>query len=228
VSSRKFVLQPGILIVVFLSTLLFAQSKTPTTNAGTVQEFPVTMRQKVVAGTTPVSTKVEATLTIATLVDGKVLPVGATLLGEVLESIAKSAGAPSRLAIRMDAVRWKGQSLEVRAYLTAWYYPIRITAAEDRSDDRPTGVHGEIGVQTGGPRSSVPYSRPVPPGATPEGSDIPPGPTSTVSAHRVMLKDVDAVHLDNGALALTSTRATIKLDKSTTYVLATGDLSPAK
>lgn len=186
------------------------------------------MRQKVVAGTTPVGAKVEATLTIATLVGGKVIPEGATFSGEVVQSSAKSARDPCRLAIRINSVRWKDQSFELKAYLTAWYYPIRITAAGDSTDDRPTGVHGEIGAQTGGPRSSVPYSRPLPPGATPDGSDIPPAPTSTVSDHRVMMKDVDAVHLDDGSLALTSARVNIKLGKSTTYVLATGDLSPAK
>ena len=68
-------------------------------------EFPVIMRQNVVAGTTPVGTKVQAKLAVATLVDGVVVPRDAVLSGEVTESVAKSAIDPSRLAIRMDSAR---------------------------------------------------------------------------------------------------------------------------
>src|SRR5271167_996536 len=52
-------------------------------------EFPVFMRQKVVAGTTPVGTKVEAKLAVATLVNGTVVPQDALFSGEVTESVAK-------------------------------------------------------------------------------------------------------------------------------------------
>ncbi len=48
------------------------------------------MRQNVVAGKTPVGTKVEAKLTIATLVKGTVIPEGAVFSGEVVDSVAKS------------------------------------------------------------------------------------------------------------------------------------------
>ncbi len=80
----------------FSSSFLFSQSKSeqpkpPVPSSSLAREFPVTMRQKVVAGKTPVGTKVEANLTIATLVDGKVIPMGATFSGEVVDSAANSA-----------------------------------------------------------------------------------------------------------------------------------------
>ena len=210
---------------VLVSALLFAQSKPAVSNPSAAQEFPVTMRQNVVAGTTEVGTKVEAKLTIATLVEGSVIPADATFTGEVLESAAKSATAPSRLAIRMDSVRWKKGSAAVKVYLTSWYYPMRLIRRDERPND-PTGIHGDIGIQTGGPRQAAPASRPLPPGSTPEGSDIPPGPTSTISDHCEVMKDVDSARHEDGTLVLTSTRFNIKLDKSTTYVLATGSLTP--
>ena len=86
-------------------------------------EFPVIMRQNVAAGATPVGTKIQAKLTVATLVNGVVVPQGAILSGEVIESVAKSATDPSRLAIRMDSAQWKNRSAPIKAYLTGWYYP---------------------------------------------------------------------------------------------------------
>jgi hypothetical protein len=209
--------------VIPLSALLFAQSKPAVSNPSAAQEFPVTMRQNVVAGTTPVGTKVEAKLTIATLVDGNVIPIDATFVGEVVESVAKSATAPSRLAIRMDSVRWKKGTAAVRVYLTSWYYPLRLATREERPHD-PNGIHGDVTMQTGG-RPAAPASRPLPPGSVPNGDDIPPGPTSTLSDHRVVMKDIDSVRLDDGTLALTSTHSNIKLDKTKTYVFATGNLA---
>src|SRR5271169_5869371 len=69
-------------------------------------ELPVLMRQNVVAGTTPVGTKVQATLALATMVSGVVVPQDAIFSGEVTESVARSATNPSRLAIRMDSAQW--------------------------------------------------------------------------------------------------------------------------
>src|ERR1700675_4548672 len=106
-------------------------------------EFPVIMRQNVAAGTTPVGTKVQAKLAVATLVDGVVVPRDAVLSGEVTESVAKSATDPSRLAIRMDSAQWKKGSAPIvlpltsNVYLTAWYYPVAETRAHDLSDQSP-------------------------------------------------------------------------------------------
>jgi hypothetical protein len=72
-----------------------------------VKEFPVNMKQSVTAGATPVATKVQAKLVVATLVDGTVFPQNTLFSGEVIESVAKSATDPSTVAIRMDSAQWK-------------------------------------------------------------------------------------------------------------------------
>lgn len=217
-SARTFLVRSVALPVALTSALLSAQSKPPATSPALAQEFPVTMRQSIVAGRTPVGTRVEANLTLATLVNGAVVPVGATFAGEVVESAAKSATTPSRLAIRMDSVQWKKQSAAVKVYLTSWYYPVTVSA-EELSSDPPPGIGGPLG--RGGSRRNVPSSQPFP-------TDSPSGPTSNVSDHRVVMKDVDSVRLNDGTLAITSSRFNIKLDKATIYVLATANLMPSK
>jgi hypothetical protein len=42
------------------------------------------------------------------------------------------------------------------------------------------------------------------------------------------MKNVESSRTSDGGVTLTSQRSNIKLDKSTTYVLATSDLQPAK
>ena len=64
-------------------------------------ELPITLRQNIEAGKTAVGTKVEGRLVIGTMIEGGVLPRGAVIFGEVIESVAKSENSPSRLAIRM-------------------------------------------------------------------------------------------------------------------------------
>lgn len=189
-------------------------------------EFPVIMRQKVEAGKTPVGTKVEARLTVATLVNGVVVPEGAVLSGEVTESVAKSAAGPSHLAIRVDTARWKKGAtptvleLTPKPYLTSWIYPSSPTTIRDSSNDMsdPTDPLRRT-------HSSPPF-----PGTGRGGiSDtIPERPGSGSSNHRVPMKDVESTRNSDGGVTLTSQRSNIKLDKSTTYVLAAGDLGAAK
>jgi hypothetical protein len=214
-----------------VSAMLFAQSKPVVSHPSLVREFPVTMRQNVVAGTTEVGTKVEAKLTIATLVDGTVLPIGATFAGEVVESAAKSAAEPSRLAIRMDSVHWKKGSASLKVYLTAWYYPVRIVTASPNDDAASESALSSSPVRwrkgTGGANPNGPGLQP--PDGHPEATGLErPRATSSVSDTRVAIKDIESTHQGDGGLVLTSTRFNIKLDKSTTYVLATGDLTSAK
>src|SRR5215469_6682578 len=73
-----------------------------------VLEFPVLLQDEVESGKTPVGTKVHAKLTFATLVNHEVIPKDAVFSGVVIESVAKTGKSPSRLAIRMDSVQWKG------------------------------------------------------------------------------------------------------------------------
>lgn len=206
-----FAITPHVVCVVLGSVFLLAQSseeqsKTPgpttaASGAASVQEFPVTMRQNVVAGKTPVGTKVEAKLTIATLVKGAVIPEGAIFSGEVIDSAAKSKTDPSRLAIRMDSVQWKNGSKPITVYLTAWYYPLTMREIEIR----PEGV-------------DIPNPR-MPP-------DPLPPPPPRVAESRVAMKNVGSARGADGTITLSSAKSNIKLDKTTTYVLATGQLTP--
>lgn len=224
--SRRFVVRSVACTAVFCQPFLFAQSTAgqparPSTRISAAYEFPVTMRQNVIAGKTRVGTRVEATLTIATLVKGTVIPMGATFSGEVVESAAKAGSDPSRLAIRMDSVRWKKGSASIPVYLTAWYYPIQMATDEDHSNDLGTPPPGRI--RNRNPSGPTPF-----PGSPTPGSDGPSGPLSKVSENRVVMKDVESTHQGDGVLVLTSSRFNLKLDKTTTYVLATSDLMPRR
>ncbi|MGA3089862.1 MAG: hypothetical protein ABSD75_14700 [Terriglobales bacterium] len=229
---------PRPLLVAFLiavASLFQPLGASPASSNGL--ELPVIMRQKVDAAKTPVGTTVQAKLTVATLVNGVVIPEGAILSGEVTVSGAKSGGDPSRLAIRFDSAQWKNGSvptvvaLAPRLYLTPWVYPISLLDKDSSGgpDARETRNWG------GGPGN-------IPPGAPPASQRFPgsgrngdndtiqgqknPGPDS--SNHRVLMKNVESSRTSDGGVTLTSQRSNIKLDKSTTYVLATSDLQPAK
>jgi hypothetical protein len=217
---------------------MWAQEKPPVKPAPSVSpdvlEFPVLMQQKVAAGSTPVGAKIQAKLAIATLVKRTVLPKDAVFSGEVTESVAKSGTAPSKLAIRMDSVQWKGGTMAVKVYLTAWVYPLRFPDAAGRGEygagnevDRGTTAGGGGGASTIGepisgrdgsdPGSPFPL-RPVP---------ITPFP-SLISDHRVLIKNVESTRDSEGAVVLSNKRSNLKLDKGTVYVLAAGDLLPDK
>ena len=206
------------------SALLSGQSKAPAPGSpaaglASVQEFPVTMRQNVKAGKTPVGTKVEAKLTMATLVSGTVIPAGAIFSGKVVESAAKSSSDPSRIAIRMDSVQWKNGSKPITVYLTPWYYPIQM--AQDLDHDRddcqsPGGMGMKCPLGAGMPGTRFPPDT------------LPPLSPAQVSTSRVEMKDIESVRGADGIIELTSTHSNIKLDKTTTYVLATGDLTAGK
>lgn len=231
-SMKKSAARPGFAItrylfcvffgsITLLAQSLYGQSKpaaprTAAPSAASAQEFPVTMRQNIAAGKTPVGTKVEAKLTMATLMSGAVIPAGAIFSGEVIESSAKSSSDPSRIAIRMDSVQWKNGSKPITAYLTAWYYPLQMTQNDDREDCQTVGGLGmKCPMGTGMPASRFP-------------PDALPPPPAQVSTSRVAMKDVDSTRDPDGAISLTSTHFNIKLDKTTTYVFATGDLTAGK
>src|SRR6267378_8429266 len=146
--SKRMVIEPMVLTVVLgCAALLGQQTTSQQTPAAPgpsgALEFPVVMRQNVAAGTTLVGTKVQAKLAVATLVDGVAVPRDAVFSGEVTESVAKSATDPSRLAVRMDSAQWKKGpapivlSLAPKVYLTAWYYPVAETRAQDFSVESP-------------------------------------------------------------------------------------------
>jgi hypothetical protein len=230
----RVIMAVSLLMAAFRSTEIYSQQSAaqqqeihPPPIASATQEFPVTMRQNVISGKTPVGSKVEARLAIATLVAGKVIPEGAIFSGVVVESAPRSASSPSRLSIRMNSIQWKKESVPVTAYLTSWYYPVRMASSDDASGE-PPGIHGDVGMQRGtGSRSGPSGSQPFPTN-TQQGPDVPSAPTSNVSDHRIEMKDVQSQRASDGGLSISSARVNLKLDRSTTYVLATGDLAAGK
>jgi hypothetical protein len=219
-------------IFIFNLGLLFSQQP-PAPPTSVVSEFPVLMRQKVTAGKTPAGTKVQAELVIATMVNGVVVPRSAVLSGEVTESVAKSKTDPSRLAIRMDSVEWKGGSTPVKAYLTSWYYPEMATMNQNLSFEPPDQANGKGNWNGQGaypdPNSHIAQDDKFPGrGSDKDPSAGAPPSASTISKRRTLMKNIGVTRSSDGAVALTSDHTTIKLDRLTTYVLADGDLTPTK
>lgn len=83
------------------SGVLLSQQLPRSSSSAAGMEFPVVMRQSIVAGKTPIGTKVQAKLVAATLVNGVVVPRDATLSGEVTDS----AKNPHRL-LRASPFAW--------------------------------------------------------------------------------------------------------------------------
>jgi len=212
---------PAVLTVVFASAALLSQP-TPTAHPSPAGlEFPVTLVQKIAAGKTPVGTKVQAKLAVATLVHGIVFPQDAIFSGEVTESAAKTATTPCRLAIRMDSARWSNGSAPIKVYLTAWYYPVAMATSQDLSSGLPDAANSPT-LRTGGafPGARNPPS-PFPGPDAGAGKDTaPPKPASSVSQHRVLMKNIESTRDSDGSVTLSSKRSNIKLDRQTTYVLA--------
>jgi hypothetical protein len=226
--TRAMPLRPVVLLVLCSITLLAQQTPAAPAPSGT-HEFPVIMEQNVTAGNTPVGTKVRAKLTLATLVDGAVFPRNAVFTGEVIESVAKSATDASRLAIRMDSVQWKKGSAPIKVYLTAWCYPSMSMPGADLQygpPQSPTKTWNGAGAY---PDPNSPAYKPFPGGDSDTRSDsVPDTAASVTSHHRVVMKNMESARNSDGAVTITSRHSNIKLDKLTTYVLATNDLLPPK
>ncbi len=219
-----------ILIFLLGSATLLSQTTRPSVISAASTEFPVILRQRVEAGKTPIGTKVQAKLSLATMTDAGVIPQDATFSGEVIESVGKTATTPSRLAIRMDSAQWKNGSAPVTVYLTSWFYPLTAITSRDLSHSPEDASHSDR--TWAGPGNYPMPGSPAPPPRFPpsdKGRDdgtVPPAPSSNISQHRVLMKNVESTSASDGTVTLTSTHSTIKLDKTTTYVLAAGDLLP--
>jgi hypothetical protein len=210
--------------IVLGSAVSLSQSKSAAAGSPAASEFPVVMRQNVAAGKTSVGTKVEAKLEAATLVNGTVIPKDAILSGEVIESTAKSATDPSRLAIRMDSVQWKNGSAPIKVYLTAWYYPAATMAPQDLSYGPTDAEHTPRNWNGDGP-----YYNPKSPAYQPlpgNNKDKDQGPMPGSSNHRLLMKNVECLRASDGTVVITSAHSNIKIDKLTTYVLAPSELLP--
>ena len=217
-----------LVLSVGFSYTLAGQQRGPEAGLPKVQEFPVILQQSVTAGKTPVGTKIQAKLWVATLVGGTVIPRNAVFSGEVVESVAKTKTDPSRVALRMDSVQWKNGSAAVKVYLTAWYYPPRSASGQDLlyGPQQPANRTWNGEGQYPDPNSKV--YKPFPGSGSDQGSAVPDTPTAIAGNHRVLMEDVESTRGADGVVALVSKRTDIKLDKLTTYVLASGDLLPAK
>jgi hypothetical protein len=85
--------KPIVVSVVVLSSLALPGQHKPATHSSPAGgEVPAVMRQDVAAGKTPVGTRVEAKLAVATLVNGTVIPKDAILSGGVSGSFVSAHG----------------------------------------------------------------------------------------------------------------------------------------
>ena len=234
---RRTSLGCGLLVLLFVFAG-FTDKRPPDSTTSDLIELPVTMQQKITAGVTPAGTRVQAKLTIPTLVHGTVVPRDAVLSGEITESVAKSADAPSKLGIRMDMAQWKSGSLPIKVYLTEWYYPPKSMMTEDENAGYRGPMHGSVGITMGGggnnpqtfPGSTTSSGRGMPSDDSmpfPTTPDLGTMGTSDPSTHRSRMRDVELKRADDGAIVLSSKKG-LKLDKNTTYVLASGNLLPQK
>ena len=219
---------------------LFAQTSKPVQNPQPSVELPASLQTKVVAGSTPVGTEVRAKLTMATLMDGVVIPQDAVISGHVEQSVAKTGDAPSLLKIKFESARWKKGSAPVTLYLAGCYYPIEF---QSPSND-PSGVHGQIGINMGSAAESSPnranggMNGGLPNGGMPSTMDANrldnypdprPGTTvSEISKHWVRIENVDTVVTSDGSLQIASQQRNLKLDKGTVYLLRNSLPSSAK
>jgi hypothetical protein len=230
--SRMIAVGRAVLTVVLGSAAVVGQQMPATSSSSGGLEFPVIMRQNVAAGKTLVGTKVQAELVVATLVDGVVIPREAILSGEVTESVAKSASEPSRLALRMDSAQWKKGSAPIKVYLTAWFYPEAMMTSQNLSYEPADSGNAKKNWNGMGtyPDPNNPISQGRFPGrdSDKDTTSTAASPSSSISKHRVLMKNIESTNNSAGAVILTSSHANIKLDKVTTYVLASGDLLPKK
>lgn len=191
-------------------------------------EFPVTLQQAVIAGKTPVGTKVQAKLMMATLINGTVIPRNAVLSGEVFESTAKTGNEPSKVGIRMDSVTWKNgsasPSASIKVYMTGWFFPTVAQPGQNLQYGPPPDPSRTWNGAGAYPDPNSPAYKPFPGGNSEKEQAAPDTPNSITAKQRVRMKGVEAEHGSDNALFLTSRHSNIKLDRFTTYVLASGDL----
>ncbi len=228
-NRRATVIQYAWLLIALASS---GSSQQSTASPAASSEFPVIMRQNITAGKTSVGARVQAELVIATMVNGIVVPRGAILSGEVIESVAKSKTEASRLSIRIDSAQWKNGSAPVKIYLTAWYYPEMAMTNRDLSYQPPDAANSKRTWNGQGtyPDPGNPISQQKFPGRD-NGKDPDNGaltPASSISKHRTLLKHIESARRDDGVVTLSSSSQNIKIDRLTTYVFATSDLLPPK
>jgi hypothetical protein len=219
---------PCLALNIFLSSVLLGQQSPAPSPAN--QEFPVIFQQNIVAGKTPAGTKIQAKLTMATLIHGVVMPQGAVFSGAVVESVAKTKSDPSKLAIRIDSAQWKNGSATLKVYLVGWFYPFVSQSGQDLQYGPQQPATRTWNGQGEYPAQDSHVYRPFPGGDSDSNSSSPDTSTSVTSLHRVKMKNVETDRNADGTVTLVSSHSNIKLDRATTYVLANSTLlaTPAK
>lgn len=223
--SHRGVLPNLILGLIVSTTTLWSQqgaapAKTP--------EFPVVLQQGVTAGKTPVGSKIQGKLVIATLLDGTVIPRNATFTGEVIESVAKTSTDPSRLAVRMDSAQWKNGSAALKVYFTGRYYPNVEESGQDLQYGPPQPANRTWNGQGQYPDPNSKVYRPFPGSDSDKGSSVPDTPSSVPARNAQLIKDVEVLRGNDGTIALTSKRSNLKLERYTIYVVSAGDTMAQK
>lgn len=217
-------------ILVLLATacgLSSGQTKPNSNVSPAAEEFPVVLQQNVTAGKTSAGTKIQAKLTIASLVNGTVVPRNATFSGEVMESVAKSGTQPSRVSVQMNSLKWKNGSMPVNMYLTAWYYPSLAEAGQNLQYGPEQPASRTWNGAGAYPDPNSPAYKPFPGGDSGQKESVPETPSSVTAKHRELIKDVQSERAQNGRVTLVSKR-NLKLDRVTTYVLEPSDLAAPK
>lgn len=224
---RRMLLSNVVLVMLSAFPLL-GQKKPESAAAVGVQEFPLVLEKGVTAGKTPVGTKVQGKLSVATLVNGKVVPRNAVFSGEVVESLAKTKTEPSRISIRMDSIGWKQGSQAVTVYLTSWYYPTLYDSGQDLryGPDQPANRTWDGQGQYPDQNSRV--YRPFPGSEDDKKSSVPNAANPVSSNRPISMKDVETEHGSDGAIVLVSKRENLKLSNFTTYVFAASDVPASK
>lgn len=213
---------PGLILILVGSTVLAGQNPAPSSNFAN-PEFPVVLQQGITAGKTPVGTKIQAKLLIATLVNGTVVPKNAIFSGEVTESVAKTTTEPSRLSIRMDLAQWKNGSAPLKAYFNGWYYPTVEEVGQDVQYGPQQPAQRTWNGQGQYPDPNSRSYKPFPGSDSDKGSSVPDTPSSVTAKNRALMKDIEVGRDTDGTIVLLCKRANIKLEKYATYVVSTED-----
>ena len=190
-------------------------------SSAVLRQFPVVLQQSVEAGKTPVGTKIQAKLAVATLFHGILIPQNALVSGVIFESVGKNAKAPSRLGIRMENVRWNDESTcMMKAYLMPLYYAMTAQSTQALPNGSPDPQDSR--TLSGPAQSSSPMSQqPFPDNSAASREAIPDAPV--LSSRPVSMKNVGIEPVEDGGVALVSEHTNIKLHKMTTYILAAID-----
>lgn len=211
-------------VIGLCGTVALGQQKSTAPFSSPLREFPVVMQQSIEAGKTPVGTKVQAKLAVATTFHGIVIPRNAVVTGVVFESVRKTATAPSRLGIRMENAKWKDEATcMMKAYLMPLYYPVVSQAMQGPPAESSDTDSGSMS----GSNQSSPMSQPSFGGSNSEAAQEAMPNLLKLSSRPVSMKNVVIEPVPDNGVELVSQHDNIKLHKMTTYVLA-GIETPAK